>query len=448
MKHFALRLLAAASLLVASALAATRPHYGGTLRVLLRNAPASLNAADLEQAGVDGRNIARLLYDALVVLDDRGIPQPGLAISWQSDPSSQRWQFSLRSGVTFSDGTPLTAEAVAAALRISNPTWRVSADAEEVVIQLDSPNADLTAELALVRNCIIARHDGGKVSGTGPFAVTQWQAGRKLTLAARDDYWHGRPFLSSIEIDLMKSQLVDLRRYDVAEIAPDQARKAGAGGGRTETSAPSDLLALAFTKAVTGEEGKVRDALSLSIDRKVLNEVVLQDGGDPARGLLPGWLTGYDFLFSSEINLPQARQAMREVTKIAPLTLAYDSNDPSTRLIAERIALNAADAGIKLVLTTGMTPDVRLVRLNLSSLNPQLALIDLAEKMGMATPTFKGNSSEELYAAERALLQSQRVIPLVHLKTGIALSGAIQNWTNSSAGDWHLPDVWLDAEKP
>jgi len=61
--------------------------------VLLRAAPASFDPADLQRVGIAGGNLARLLFDTLVTLDDRGIAQPGLATSWQSDASNQRWQF-------------------------------------------------------------------------------------------------------------------------------------------------------------------------------------------------------------------------------------------------------------------------------------------------------------------------------------------------------------------
>ena len=451
MKHFGLRLLVAISLFWGSALAATRPHYGGTLRVLVRAAPASLDPADLEKTGVAGGNLSRLLFDTLVSLDDRGIALPGLATSWQSDSSNQRWQFSLRRGITFSDGTPLSAENVAAALRVANSTWRVSPDAETVVIQLEAPDTNLPAELALVRHSIV-RRDGAKISGTGPFTVTQWQPGKKLTLAAREDYWGGRPFLGSLEIDLSndpRPQAVDWARYQLEEIAPQQARRAAGSGHRTGASSPSDLLALVFTRAAaSAEEGRLRDALSLSIDRKVFIDVLLQGGGEPARGLLPGWMTGYDSLFSSETNLPLARQVVSETKQKASWSLGYEGNDPVARLLAERIALNANDAGIKLSPTTSNSADLRLVRLSMVSLDPQIALASLAANTGMTPPKFNNNSSEELYSAERALLQTQRAIPLVHLKAAFALAGSVNNWTDSRNGDWHLADVWLGANKP
>jgi peptide/nickel transport system substrate-binding protein len=441
MRHFALQLLVASSLLAGSARAETRPHYGGTLRVSLRATPATLDPADLEKTNA---GLARLIYDTLVTLDERGIPRPGLATAWQSDPGNQRWQFIFRNGVTFSDGVALTAEGAAAALRVVNPTWRISTDNDNVIVQLDSADNDLPAALAAVRNSVV-RREGGKVVGTGPFIVSDWQAGKKLVAMARNDYFGGRPFLDSVEIDLNGARAPDGSRYQLAETATRTA----ANGHRVESSAASDLLGLVFARAPgSAEEGRMRDALSLSIDRKVLNDVLLQGGGEPACSLLPGWMTGYEFLFSNENNPPLARQTVSEAKRTSTWTLGYDAADPVARLMADRIALNAADVGIKVVPSTNSATDIRLVRLNIPSLDPHVALTGLAGAIGAAQPKFTDSSSEELYAAERTLLQSQRVIPLVHMKTTFTLDGSVHGWTMNRNGDWYLADVWLGSEKP
>jgi ABC-type transport system substrate-binding protein len=449
MKRFGLRFLVASSLLVTSAFPATRARYGGTLHVTVRSSPMTIDPIDSAPV-LAIRNISRLLFDTLVVLDVSGRAQPSLAMSWQSDPGNQRWQFSLRHAVTFSDGTPLTADAVAASLRAVNSSWHVLPAGDAVMIQIDSPDVDLPSELALPRYGII-RRDNRKLTGTGPFIIAQWQPGKKLSLTARNDYWNGRPFVDSIDIELSGGTAAsyDFGKYQLAEIAPEQARRAVGTGRKVESSAPAELLALAFTQARrSADEGRLRDALSLSIDRRAVSDVLLQGGGEPARGLLPNWMTGYGFLFSSETNLPLAHQVVTEAKQVASWTLGYDANDPAARVLAERIALNAHDSGINLLPTNNATPDIRLVRLNLASIDPHVALAQLATDLGLPAPKFTSSSSEEMYAAERSLLQSQRVIPLVHLRATFGVADSVANWNNSRNGDWHLADVWLGPEKP
>lgn len=444
-----LRSVAAVSLLIASAGAATRPHYGGTLHVATTTALTSLDPADSSHSDtIARRNISRLLFDTLAVVDNRGVPQPGLAISWQSDSNQQRWQFSLRPGVTFQDGSLLNADVVAAALRMANPAWKVVAAAGMVSIEVDSPAPSLLSELALPRNSIV-RRDSGKLSGTGPFVVTRWDAGRRLTVTARDDYWHGRAFLDSIEIEMGKNLreqqiALDLGRNDVIEIAPEQFRRAGTEGRHVEDSAPMELVALAFSREPRSpDEARLRETLSLSIDRAQLSRVLLQGGGEPTGSLLPGWLTGYSFLFSTEADLPRAKQIRAELRQAPAWTLGYDAADPMSRVVAERIVLNARDAGITLQPTAIGTGEVRLVRVPLASLDGRVALSQLSGALGLPQPRFTQASPEALYSAENSLLQSKRVVPLLHLRVVIATSAAVQNWSQENDGSWRLSDTWL-----
>jgi ABC-type transport system substrate-binding protein len=448
-------LLVASSLLCAlSASASTRPHYGGTLHVEMRTAPTSLDPGDSNQVdGFEWRNLFGLMFDTLVLLDEQGRPEPALASSWQAEPGNQRWQFFLRRGVNFQDGAPVTPDAVAASLRKTNPTWKVLSEGEAVVIERDSPAPNLPAELTLPRNSIV-RRAGGKISGSGPFAISRWDPGKKLSLAARDDYWNGRAFLDAIEIEMGKNfreQMIsfDLGKTHVIEVAPEQTHRATAEGRHVESSAPVELVALVFRRdPQSPEDGRQRQALALSIDRELLNTVVLQGGGEPAGGLLPDWMSGYGFLFPASINLELARQVRSEIPHTTSWTLSYDSNDPTARVIAERIVLNARDAGLGMQVTSASSADVRIVRVPLISVDAQIALSELAAGLGLSQPKFASSSVDDLYGAENKLLQSQRVIPLLHLRRGYGVSNTVKNWRTARDGSWRLPNVWLAAENP
>ena len=447
-------LVASSLLLAAGSNAAARPHYGGSLHVQMRSAPTSLDPGDSNQPDWFGsRNLSSLMFDTLVRLDEQRRPEPALASSWQAEPGNQRWRFFLRPGVTFQDGVSVTPDAVAVSLRRTNPTWKVFSEGEAVIIERDSPAPDLPAELTLPRNSIVKR-DSGKISGTGPFAISQWYPGRKLVLAARDDYWGGRAFLDAIEIEMGQSfreQMIsfDLGKAQVIEIAPEQARRLMAEGRHIESSAPVELIALVFGRdSQSPDDGRQRQALALSIDRELLNTVVLQGGGEPAGGLLPNWMTGYSFLFPASIDLALARQVRSEIPHTTAWTLGFDSADPTARVIAERIVLNARDAGLGVQITSASGADLRLIRVPLVSLDAQIALSDLAARLGLPQPTFVSGSVDDLYGAENKLLQSQQVIPLMHLRTAYGVSNTVKNWRTPRDGSWRLPNVWLAAEKP
>ncbi len=420
----------------------------------MQAAPASLDPGDSNQPdGIEFRNLFDLMYEGLVSLDDQGKPEPALASSWRAEPGNQRWQFFLRHGVTFQDGAPVTPDAVAASLRRTNPTWKVFPEGEAVTIERDSPAPNLPAELTLPRNRIVKR-DGGKISGTGPFAISRWDPGKELLLATRDDYWDGRAFLDAIEIDMGKGfreQMIafDLGKAQAIEIAPEQARRVASEGRHVESSAPTELVALVFSKdPQSPEDRRQRQALALSIDRELVNRVVLQGGGEPAGALLPNWMTGYGFLFPASVDLALARQVRSEIPHTTSWTLGYDPADSTARVIAERIVLNARDAGLGIQITTASSADLRLVRIPLISLDMQFALGELATRVGLPLLTLPSDSVDDLYGAENKILRSQRVIPLLHLRTAYGVSNTARNWRTARDGSLHLPNVWLAAEKP
>jgi ABC-type transport system substrate-binding protein len=450
MKRLCSILLAASSLLwPVLACAASRPHYGGTLRIAVKESPASLDTlASNVPAGLSG-----LVFENLVRLDERGHPQPLLATSWQAEPGNQRWRFLLRSGVSFSDGAPLGSSTVAASLRNSNSEWKVIAGGDTVMIETESPDPDIPAELALARNAIVRRSDG-KLSGTGPFTIAQWVPGKRLLLAVNDRYWAGRPFVDSVEVEFGKNYreqmvVLDLNKADVVEVAPESIHRAQAEGRTVMSSQPQELMALVFAgDARSDAETHARNALALSIDTPALNNVIIQGGGEPTGALLPNWLSGYAFVFPSGGSPESARQERGQAQHSVSWTLGHDASDPVAHLVAERILLNARDAGINLQLTSSSNSDLRLVRIQLSCSDSQVALRELARSLQLPQPKFAGDSVTELYSAESTLLQTHRVIPLLHIRSAVAVRPNVRNLNILPDGAWDIGDAWLSAEKP
>ena len=207
-------------------------------------------------------------------------------------------------------------------------------------------------------------------------------------------------------------------------------------------------MALAFMReASSAEETALRQALNLSVERASIYSVLLQGTGMPTASILPTWMSGYGFVFSIEGNLPKARQMREQVRVVQNWKLGYDSGDPVARLLAERIALNAKDAGLTLQPTAG-GGDLRLVRIPLASSDPRTALDAVLSRLNLPTAKARGASVDDLYAEEQAALTGARVIPLIDLPATYASTPKVREWTVRTDGSWDVASAWLESAKP
>lgn len=214
------------------------------------------------------------------------------------------------------------------------------------------------------------------------------------------------------------------------------------------SSAPVELMALVFGREFSSPDEKLlREALGLSVERGSMQSVLLQGAGQPAGGLLPTWISGFGFVFSSNADLQKARQLRNQVQTVRVWTVGYDASDPLARLLAERVALNAKDAGLSLVPTAVGATDLRLTRIPLASTDPWIALSGIAAEVGLPKVKMNGGSIEEIFAAEQAALASERVVPLFHLPVFCAASSNLKNWILRADGSLDLTNAWLEAAK-
>lgn len=453
--------------------AATRPRYGGVLRVEARARVNSMDPRELiadfaDEAAAD--RLLGLVFDRLVRLDDAGRPQPALAASWQHDANFTHWQFQIRAGVKFHDGTPVTPAEIAAALQTETSIpWPATVSAGTVVFDFKNPEPNLVFELA-TGHTFIFHPAQDTVFGTGPFRIADWQPKKHLALVASEDDWVGRPFVDRIEISLgvtPQQQLVDLElgKADVVELQPNLTRSASQSGERIAASAPVELYSLAVTpRGAAQYDPRFSQALSLSIDRTAIVNVFLQHQGEPAGSLLPQWISGYAFLFPTAPNLEQAKQIRAQFSAPPLMALDYDGSDPMAATVAQRIAINAQDAGIHLSVfpatATGGTSkaDVHLVRRRLEAPDAEQALDgffgDTLAAQGVAAPAGEArveaamialDTPELRYRAERNAIDSGRIIPIAFVPEIFGLGPAVRDWMPPRWGGWRLEDVWLDA---
>ena len=410
--------------------ARTRPHYGGTLHVEVAGDPWQ---------GPDGL-ARRLVLDGLTALDANGFVSPALAMEWQSDSNDHRWQFHLRPGVHFHDGSPLNAAAVVMALNTActaNCPWTaVRAVGSAVIFTSDSPMPNLPALLASDPYLIaLTRTADGQTPanpiGTGPFQFVSLNNGT-LTLTANDTCWQGRPFLDEIVITgnrPIREQWLDLSagRADIAEVPPQELRQAQLQHLAVVVSPPVELLALQISDTGALANAVLRAAIAQAVDRGALSNVIFQKQGEIAASLLPQSLTGYAFLFPSDRDLNKAIELRGGLTP-PPLTLAADG-DGTMQLAAQRIALNLREAGFNVQVANAHNAphaDLALRKLPLEGADPAAALGTLLRSAGENVPV-AGQNPSALFRAEHDFLDLKTLVPLLDLPRAWAIGSRMRD---------------------
>src|SRR5246127_2923765 len=211
----------------------------GQLRFCLRSEPKTFDPLRVED---DASVAIRYLTGGVLVRLNRQTQavEPGRATSWKISKDSKQITFKLRSGVSFSDGTPFSAEDVAYTIQqLMDPTLHSATgdafrsgsgkvetkivSATEISITFPAPVAGLDRQFDQV--AILSAHSPKKeMAVLGPFMVADYKPGATVLLKRNLNYWktdeQGRklPYLDSIQLDIQPNRDVEMLRFKRNEI--------------------------------------------------------------------------------------------------------------------------------------------------------------------------------------------------------------------------------------
>ncbi len=272
------------------------------------------------------------IFDRLVMPDERQRPQPGLAVSWKT-LDELTWEFKLRQGVTFHDGTPFTADDVVftfeRAPNVPNsPSSFATFIKGKTAIKIDDHTLQIKTETPyplvindLMNIGILSRKHGegagtedynsGKAAiGTGVYKFVEWVPGDRLVLERNDAYYGDKPEWERVTIKPIKSgpaRVAALLAGDVEFIdnvpTTDIERLKGDKNVDLSQGVSNRVIYLhldqfrddsPFVKAKDGgaivnplKDVRVRQAISKSINRPAIVERVMEGVAIPAGQLLP-----------------------------------------------------------------------------------------------------------------------------------------------------------------
>lgn len=376
-----------------SGLTATTPAATGNLDKITWNLaagePASLDYSYTWDTS-SGNMVLANLCDNLMRQNPDGTLSPALAESVQT-PDPKTYVFTLRQGVTFTDGQPMTAQDVAFSLnRQLDPAifsyWSVwfqnvasieATSATEVTVKMKKPDVIFGEMMATPAGAVVQKAyveakgkkygtPSGGVMCTGPYSLQSWNPGKDIVLQANPTYWDStlQPKVQTIDFTFVRdastitngllSGSID-GTWDTPLSGYEQLKNASSGTLYQNASTRIGYMSMAsFDGAL--KEVQIRQALQKSIDYKGIVTALLKGTATPtAAGAPPAswgyakdvFSAGYQALPAATQDLEVAKSLVQQAgTPSQPVVIAYDAADSTAAAVVASIQDTASQVGL------------------------------------------------------------------------------------------------------
>ncbi len=324
------------------------------------------------------------VFDTLVEPDENLNMQPALAESWETSPDQLTWTFHLRPGVTFHDGTQLSADDVVYSYRriideqlansdkFSSVSAVEATDPATVVIRVDRPTPNMLTNIGGFKGMAIvsrANVESGQIAthpvGTGPFTFVGQKSGDSISLGANPNYWGGPPDISGVTFRFISEPSTALSALQAGEvdwtdsIPPQRVAQLGSDESLRLAVTPSnDYWYLALNEArAPWNDVRVRQAIAYAIDREAIVQATSYGTAAANQLAIPQgnpWFTPYDnYREDGEQGLQTARNLLQEAgAQPERLDMLVTTEYPETVTAAQIIADNLAPLGITVNIRT------------------------------------------------------------------------------------------------
>ncbi|WP_166355807.1 ABC transporter substrate-binding protein [Phytoactinopolyspora limicola] len=362
------------------------------LTFALYDEPPTLDPA----VATDGEagKVIQNVYDQLVSVGSDGYEiSPAVAESWEVSPDGLTYTFFLRDGVTFHDGSPLTAEAVKFSLeRVAGvgqgaatliKDWLDPENDVEVVddhtvrMQLRTPYAGFLQIMgyfsagSIVNPAVVEEHGtdddpwaeaylDSHVAGSGPFEMVAWERKQYVQLERYDEYWRGPARLATLVFQAgteASSQQLAVQRGDVDIVAQLPADMLATVDDSPDVDVlvfpAADQTYWVFNNdAEPFDDPRVRQALSYAVDYDGILTSIVGDSGTRMMGPMPaGFVQFNPDVTIYERDVDRARQLLTEAGYPDGFTVTTDYVDVANlKQIAQVLQANLADVGVTLEL--------------------------------------------------------------------------------------------------
>ena len=244
-------------------------------------------------------SIYNVVYESLLYIDDEYVPQGYLAESWESTTDGKVWTFHLRPDIRFSDGSPVTAaDVVASADYIlsrandenttdhgfySNLAYFVKSisakDDTTVVVRAKRPYYGILFEMTFP--VVPAAQVGmDQPVGSGPYIISDFQAGSYMSLEANTNWWKAQPYVRQIVVSFHETPGSVIESYEYNRVDTIFTRSISGSQYKTGTKSvtmgyrTSQLECLLMNNSSSELTAEVRKAIRYVVDRqKIVNSI-------------------------------------------------------------------------------------------------------------------------------------------------------------------------------
>ncbi|MEZ5219579.1 MAG: ABC transporter substrate-binding protein [Ilumatobacteraceae bacterium] len=308
---------------------------GAEITIALGSEPTSLDPHIVDDGGE--RAINDNIYETLLFRTPDGVLEPGLATDLPTQVDPTTWEFKLREGVTFHDGSPFNADSVVATVErmvrlvadgktdndgfFGSLTGAEKVDDTTVRIMTAAEDGVLPARMYWLKQIPASAKDSEDLSdapvGTGPYKFGSRNVGVDVTLEANADYWGGAPSIAKVTYEFSDdsaTRLAGLKsgKYDlITNLGPQDVQAAPKFAAVAGQEHP--ILILDADEGITSDVN-VRKALNLAVDKEAIAKNIF--GGyavvDAGQLLSPS-IVGYnDQLSAYPYDPAQAKQLIED----------------------------------------------------------------------------------------------------------------------------------------